>query len=224
MSIYAISDLHLSFGVKDKPMDIFGDRWNNYEIKLKENWNKVVKKEDTVILAGDLSWALYLEESLEDFKFLNELNGTKIILKGNHDYWWTTLNKMNEFVTKNNIKNVKFLHNNCYEIEDYIICGTRFWGYDEDTEDNAKVFNREIGRAKISLDAAKALNLDKEIIFVTHYPPNAELINCVKNYNVKYWIYGHIHSNYEENLVKIDGIESFLTSGDYLNFELLKIN
>jgi predicted phosphohydrolase len=130
---------------------------------------------------------------------------------------------MNEFLTKNNIENVKFLHNNCYEIEDYIICGTRFWGYDEDTEDNVKVFNREIGRAKISLDAAKTLNLDKEIIFVTHYPPNAELINCVKNYNVKYWIYGHIHSNYEENLVKIDDIESFLTSGDYLNFELLKL-
>ena len=223
MSIYAISDLHLSFGVKDKPMNIFGDRWNNYETKLKENWNKVVKEDDTVIIAGDLCWAVYLEEALEDFKYLNELNGTKIILKGNHDYWWTTLNKMNEFIDKNNIKNVKFLHNNCYEVEEFIICGTRFWGYDEDTEDNEKVFNREIGRAKISLEAAKATNSNKNIIFVTHYPPNEEIINCVKNYNVKYWIYGHIHSNYEENLVKIDEIETFLTSGDYLNFELLKI-
>lgn len=223
MSIYAISDLHLSFGVKDKPMDIFGDRWNNYEIKLKENWNKVVKKGDTVIIAGDFCWAVYLEEALEDFEYLNELNGTKIILKGNHDYWWTTLNKMNEFVEKNNIKNVKFLHNNYYEVEDFMICGTRFWGYDEETEDNEKVFNREIGRAKISLEAAKAKDENKKVIFVTHYPPNEEMITCVKNYNVKYWIYGHIHSNYEENLVKIDGIESFLTSGDYLNFELLKL-
>ena len=224
MSIYALSDLHLSFGVKDKTMNIFGERWNNYDQKLKENWNKKVKEEDTVIIAGDLSWAMYLEESLEDFKFLNELNGNKIILKGNHDYWWTTLTKMNKYLEENNIENVKFLYNNCYEIDDFMICGTRYWSYDEETEDNAKVFNREIERAKISLESAKKQNEDKKIIFVTHYPPTEGIIECVKKYNVKYWIYGHIHSNYEDNLVQIDGIESFLTSGDYLNFELLKID
>ena len=223
MAIYALSDLHLSFGVKDKPMDIFGDKWNNYEKKIKENWNRVVKEEDTVVIAGDLSWAVYLEEALEDFNYLNELNGTKIILKGNHDYWWTTLNKMNEFLEKNNIKNVKFLHNNCYEIEDCIICGTRYWGYDEDTLDNVKIFNREIGRARLSLESAKSISPNKNIIFVTHYPPDNNIIKCAKEYNVKYWIYGHVHSNYEENLVKIEGIDTFLTSGDYLNFEVLKI-
>ena len=223
MSIYALSDLHLSFGVKDKPMNIFGDKWNNYEEKLKENWNKTVKNDDTVIIAGDFSWAMYLEETLEDFKFLNKLNGKKIILKGNHDYWWTTLTKMNKYIEQNNIENVKFLYNNCYEIEDYMVCGTRYWSYDEETEDNAKVFNREMERAKLSLECAKKQNNQKEIIFVTHFPPNEKIIECVKEYNVKYWIYGHIHSNYEENLVQIEGIKSFLTSGDYLNFELLKI-
>ena len=223
MAIYALSDLHLSYGVKDKPMNIFGDKWNNYEEKIKENWNKTVKNDDTVIIAGDFSWAMYLEESLEDFKFLNELNGTKIILKGNHDYWWATLTKMNKFLEENEINNVKFLYNNCYEIEDYMICGTRYWCYDEETEDNAKVFNREIERAKLSLECAKKRNENKKIIFVTHFPPNEKIVECVKQYYVKYWIYGHIHSNYEENLAQIDGVKSFLTSGDYLNFELLKI-
>ena len=224
MSIYALSDLHLSFGVKDKPMNIFGDKWNNYEEKIKENWNKTVKNDDTVIIAGDFSWAMYLEETLEDFKFLNKLNGNKIILKGNHDYWWTTLTKMNKYIEDNEINSVKFLYNNCYEIEDYMVCGTRYWSYDEETEDNAKVFNREMERAKLSLECAKSKNNQKEIIFVTHFPPNDKIVECVKEYNVKYWIYGHIHSNYEENLVQIEGIKSFLTSGDYLSFELLKID
>ena len=187
------------------------------------NLNQKVKEEDVVIIAGDISWAMYLEESVEDFKFLDKLNGTKIILKGNHDYWWTTVTKMNKFLEENNIKNIKFLYNNTIELENYMICGTRYWGYDEETEDNEKVFNREIERAKISLEAAKNQNEEKEIIFVTHYPPEEKIIECVKNYNVKYWIYGHIHSNYEENLVKIDGISTFLTSCDYLNFEVMKI-
>ena len=165
MAIYALSDLHLSFGVKDKPMDIFGDKWTNYEEKIKENWNQKVKEEDTVIIAGDISWAMYLEESLEDFRFLNKLNGTKIILKGNHDYWWTTVTKMNNFLEENNIENIKFLYNNTIELENYMICGTRYWGYDEETEDNEKVFKREIERAKLSLEAAKNQNEEKEIIF-----------------------------------------------------------
>lgn len=224
MAIYALSDLHLSFGVKNKPMDIFGDKWKNYEMKLKENWNKKVTVDDTVIIAGDISWAMYLEDSIEDFKFLDTLNGQKIILKGNHDYWWTTVTKMNNFLKENKIENIKFLYNNCYEIEDYLICGTRFWSYDEEAEDNKKIFNRELERAKISLELAKNIDKHKSIIFVTHYPPNEQIIKLVKDYNVKYWIYGHIHSNYEENLVKIDKIETFLTSGDYLNFELLKIS
>jgi predicted phosphohydrolase len=130
---------------------------------------------------------------------------------------------MNNFIEDNKIEKVKFLHNNCYEVENYIICGTRYWSYDEETEDNGKVFNREIERAKISLESAKKISEDKEIIFVSHFPPDNLLIDCVKKYNVKYWIYGHIHSNYEEKIVKLEEIETFLTSGDYLNFELLKI-
>lgn len=223
MAIYALSDLHLSFGVLDKPMDVFGDRWLNYEKRLKENWNKEVNKEDTVIVAGDFCWATYLEDSLADFKFLNELNGRKIMLKGNHDYWWTTLNKLNAFLQENNISNVSFLHNNFYEIENYMICGTRYWAYDEETEDNNKIFNRELLRAQLSLELAKQHAPEKEIIFVTHYPPDEKIINVVKKYNVKYWIYGHIHSKYEENLVRIEGIQTYLTSGDYLEFKPLKL-
>ena len=105
-----------------------------------------------------------------------------------------------------------------------MICGTRYWGYDEETEDNEKVFKREIERAKLSLEAAKNQNADKEIIFVTHYPPEEKIIECVKKYNVKYWIYGHIHSNYEENIIQIDGIKTLLTSCDYLDFNLIRIN
>lgn len=223
MSIYALSDFHLSFGVGDKPMNVFGDKWNQYEEKIRENWNNEVKEDDTVIMAGDFSWATYLEDSLEDFNFLNSLKGNKIMLKGNHDYWWTTLNKLNKFVDSNDIKNVKFLHNNFYSMGEYTICGTRYWSYDEDTEDNAKIFNRELERAKISLEAAKKAYPENKIIFVTHYPPDENIINLVKTYNVKYWIYGHIHSNYEENLVKINGIETYLTSSDYLGFKPLKI-
>lgn len=224
MEIYALSDLHLSFGVKDKPMDIFGDKWSNYEEKIKKNWNQKVKEDDVVIIAGDISWAMYLEESLEDFKYLDSLNGTKIILKGNHDYWWTTVTKMNNFLEENNINNIKFLYNNSIETSKYMICGTRYWSYDEDTEDNQKVFNRELERAKLSLEDTKNKNDKKEIVFVTHYPPDENIIECVKKYNVKYWIYGHIHSNYEENFVKIDEIKTFLTSCDYLDFNLIKIN
>lgn len=223
MAIYALSDLHLSFGIKDKPMDIFGERWANYEERIKENWNKQIKVDDTVIIAGDFCWATYLEDSLPDFKYLSELSGKKILLKGNHDYWWTTLNKLNAFIQKNNISNVSFLHNNFYEVENYIICGTRYWSYTEEAEDNNKIFNRELLRAQISLDAAKAKEPMKEIIFVTHYPPDEKIINLVKKYKVKYWIYGHIHSNYEENLINIDGIKTYLTSGDYLNFIPLKL-
>lgn len=224
MAIYALSDLHLSLGVKDKPMNVFGDKWNDYEAKIKKNWNQKINEDDTVIIAGDISWAMYLEDSLEDFKYISSLNGQKIILKGNHDYWWTTLNKLNNFIQENKLENINFLHNNCYLTEDYIICGTRYWSYDEKADDNNKIFNRELARAKISLDAAKELDSEKSIIFVTHYPPDENIINLVKKYNVKYWIYGHIHSNYEENLVKIDDIKTYLTSADYLEFDPLKLD
>lgn len=218
MAIYAISDLHLSFGT-NKPMDIFGTNWTNYEEKIMKNWCDKVNKDDTVIIAGDLSWSMYLKDTLEDFKFLNILPGNKIILKGNHDYWWESLTKMNNFLKENNFEKIYFLYNNFYETEDYLICGTRYWGLDENNE---KMFNREIERLKLSIESAREKS-SKPIIVVTHYPPDERIINVVKSYNVKKWIYGHIHSNYEQNKVEIPNIDTYLTSCDYLNFDLVKI-
>ena len=118
--IYVIGDLHLSLST-NKPMDIFGGNWDNYDEKIKQNWNKKINNEDTVILPGDLSWAMYLEESIKDFSYLNSLPGKKILLKGNHDYWWDTVTKMNKFLKKNNFENIYFLQNNSFLIEDKII-------------------------------------------------------------------------------------------------------
>lgn len=236
MAIYVISDLHLSFGT-NKPMDIFGDKWKDYEEKIKTDWLAKVTPSDYVILAGDFSWAMYLEESIEDFKFLNSLPGKKILLKGNHDYWWETVTKMENFLKENNFENIYFLHNNCIETEDYLICGTRYWA-EEENQPNDKIFHREIERAKLSLNCAlnkfnencsnnqnypNSQDAQKPIIMVTHYPPDNMLINALKEYPIKKWIYAHIHSNYEESKVEINGIDTYLTSCDYLDFKLIKI-
>ena len=132
MSIYGISDLHLSFGT-DKPMYVFGKLWNNYEEKIKENWINTVKETDTVIIPGDISWGMTLRESLPDFKFINDLHGKKIFLRGNHDYYFSTKNKINKFLDENKLTTLTFLHNNAYEVEDVIIAGTRGWGKTENS-------------------------------------------------------------------------------------------
>ena len=141
MSIYAIADLHLSFGT-NKPMNIFGNVWEEYEEKLKRNWISKIKDTDTVLLPGDFSWGISLEESLKDFEFINNLPGRKILLKGNHDYWWTTLKKMNKFIADNGLKDIEFLYNNAIECEEYIIVGTRGWTFLEN-EENQKILARE---------------------------------------------------------------------------------
>lgn len=223
MAIYAVSDLHLSFGVENKPMNIFGDKWNDYEEKIKKNWLEKVKPDDIVILSGDFSWATYLEETKKDFEFLNSLPGKKYILKGNHDYWWTTLKKMNDFLKENNFENINFIYNNAFDIGGYTLAGTRYWDYDSETIDNEKIYEREILRAKLSLDAAKKIDENKPIIFTTHYPPDARIVEALREYNIKIWLYGHIHTKYEDNLVKIENIETYLTSCDYIDFDLMPI-
>lgn len=221
MATFVISDLHLSFGV-NKPMDIFGERWNNYEEKIKKDWLSKVHEEDFVIIAGDFSWATYLNEALEDFKWIDSLPGTKIILKGNHDYWWETVTKMNRFLKDNNINSIVFLYNNCIETDSYLICGTRYWN-DEDGMDNEKIYNREIERAKISLNFAKNIDSDKPICMCTHYPPDERILAALEDYDIKLWIYAHIHSNYDEHIANTGNIKSILTSCDYMNFKLLEI-
>lgn len=219
MSIFAISDLHLSFGV-DKPMDIFYG-WDNYTDRIKANWLRLVKPDDTVILPGDLSWALKPEESLEDFKFLESLPGKKILLKGNHDLWWSTVKKLREFWELNGISSVNIVFNNCVVIEGYAIAGTRGWFYDE--KGTVKVKMREAGRLEASLKAAEETGLP--ILTFLHYPPVyndsvcGEIFDVLKRHNIKKVYHGHIHGAGLNNAVKsYEGIEFKLVSCDCIDF------
>ena len=234
MSIYTIGDVHLSFH-KNKPMSIFGENWEGHEEKIKENWIKNVKEDDLVVLPGDFSWATYLKDTYKDFCYLNELPGKKVLLKGNHDYWWTTVKSMRNFLEENKFKNIDFIYNTAYEFEDYIIAGTRGWGQNE--EEEKKLLKREILRLELSLKKAEELNENnkKEIIVFFHFPPIAnininnneenEFIQLMKKYNVKRCYYGHLHSTSIKEAVEGNyyGIEFKLVSADSLKFQLLKI-
>lgn len=235
MSIYAIADLHLSLNEK-KPMDIFGDNWKSHEKKIKEDWQTKVKENDLVLLPGDFSWAMHLKDMYEDFKFINDLPGKKILLKGNHDYWWTTLTKMREFIEKNNFENIDFLYNNSYEYNNTSIVGTRGWSL-TDNENGDKMNHREQERLKLSLEDAIKNEEDKEIICIMHYPPikrnednnfidfSCEYIDIMKKYNVQTCLYGHLHGNSHKEAFEgiYQGINFKLVSADYLNFSLYKV-
>lgn len=234
MSIFVIADLHLSFK-NPKPMNIFGDNWENHEKKIKEDWTKKVTDKDLVVLPGDFSWAMNIEDTYLDFKYLNELPGKKLLLKGNHDYWWTTLKKMRAYLEENDFNTIDFIYNNSYCYENYIITGTRGWSLN-DLEGNGKILNRELGRLELSLqEGITKFGTDKEILVFMHYPPitnsailnNLELkfVNVMKKYNVKRCMYGHLHSRSHKDAIEgiVDGIQFNLVSGDYLDFKLMKI-
>lgn len=231
MAIYAISDLHLSLGI-EKQMDIFGDNWIKHEEKIKENWISKVTENDLVLLPGDFSWAMYLEETVKDFEFINNLPGKKLLLKGNHDYWWTTLKKIKEFLKENKFENIDFLYNNSYFFDNKIIAGTRGWS--EQEEQAEKIIRRENIRLRLSLkDGVEKYGEDKEIIVCMHYPPfnsyeeiDLNFIKTMKEYNVKKCIYGHIHGESQKEAKQgiIDGIEIKMVSSDYLNFDLVKVS
>lgn len=237
MSIYVIGDLHLPFG-KDKPMDIFGEKWQGYTEKLEIEWKETVKPEDTVILAGDFSWATYLQDTYNDFDFINKLPGRKILLKGNHDYWWTTVTNMNKYLEEMNFKNIDFLYNNSFEIEDKVIVGTRGWAL-LDSENSEKMINREAGRLELSIKSAiEKYGTNKEIICIMHYPPitsskmkneytyDSKFLDIMKKYNISKCYYGHLHADSHKDAVEgnIEGIEFNLISGDYLQFKLKLID
>ena len=235
MSIYAIADLHLSFS-KNKPMDIFGENWKNHTEKLKENWMKKIEKEDYIILPGDFSWAMYLEETKKDFEYLNSLPGTKILLKGNHDFWWETVTKINKFLEENNITNVKILYNNSYLVENRIIVGTRGWNI-LDSEEDSKMIKREAIRLELSIqDGIKKYGTNKEIIAFLHYPPiikdyitnpeKSEIVKILNKYGIKKCYYGHLHGKAHDEAIEgtIEKITYKLISADYLNFEPQKID
>ena len=226
--IYAIGDLHLSFN-EDKPMDIFGDNWENHEEKIKQDWLKKVNENDLVLLPGDFSWSMHLKDTIKDFEYLNSLPGKKILLKGNHDYWWTTVTNMRNFLEENNFQNIDFLHNNSYEYEGYIIAGTRGWIQSADEEDK-RLVQREVQRLELSIqDGIKKYGEDKPIIVNMHYPPIANgpspFMEVMKKYNVRKCIYGHLHGESIKEAIEgiHDGIEIKLVSSDSLNFTLWKV-
>ena len=223
MSLYAIGDLHLSLG-SDKPMDVFGGGWENYLEKIKEGFSRL-DSGDLCVLCGDTSWAMSMEESFDDFMFIESLPGKKLILKGNHDYWWTTVAKMKAFFQKHSIESVDIVHNNCFFYEGAAICGTRGWMTEgeADTEQNVKIMVREASRLRASLAAAGGA---EEKLCFFHYPPrynNAvckDIINVMNEFNVSKCWYGHIHSHGRRFAVQgaVEGIDYKLISADYVNF------
>ena len=234
MSIFVIADLHLSFK-NPKPMDIFGDNWENHAEKIKKDWITKVTEKDLVVLPGDFSWETYLEDTIRDFEYINNLPGKKLMLKGNHDYWWTTITSMKKFLQENNFTNIDFLYNNSFEFEEKILCGTRGWNI-TDEENNEKLINRELGRLELSLkDGIKKYNKGKEIIVFMHYPPitnnmiysgaENKFINLMKKYNIKKCYYGHLHGQSIKDAVEgeIQGINFKLVSADSLDFKLIKL-
>lgn len=221
MALFAISDLHLSFGT-DKPMNVFKG-WENHTERLENAWRRVVGEDDTVVLGGDTSWALKTDDAAPDFKFIDRLPGKKILLKGNHDLWWPTVKKLREFFEKNDIKTVDILYNNSFSAGDYSICGSRGWLYDGSGEKDAKVIKRECGRIETSLTLGTK-NGQIPILFL-HYPPVygdfvcEEIFSVIKRFGVKDVYYGHIHGTGLYNTVKeYDGVNFHLISCDCVDF------
>lgn len=226
MALYTISDLHLPLGI-NKPMNIFGSAWDNYVERLGDNWQDTVGANDTVVLPGDFSWATYLEQSVADFEFLDKLNGRKILSKGNHDYWWTTMNKMKKFVAEQGFKNIEFMQNNAFRYEDTAICGSRGWihpQWDGFGENDRKIYDREVIRAELALQGADGCD---DIIFFSHYPVRSsksgenEMTELLRKYNVKDIVYGHLHGSAHKYAVtgERDGIQYHFVSADYLRFK-----
>lgn len=223
MSLFAIADTHLSFGT-DKPMDVFHG-WQDYVPRLAENWRAVVRDDDTVVIAGDISWGMDLAQALPDFRFLHELPGRKLILKGNHDYWWSTRKKAETCFAENGLTTLSVLFNNAFEVGEAAVCGTRGWLAESCSDEDRKVLLREAGRLQMSLDAAKAFG--KEPVVFLHYPPvNAdgtwcpELFDVLRKEGVKRVYYGHLHGPSCRMAVQgeLDGIRLTLISCDALHF------
>lgn len=222
MSLFAIADTHLSFGT-DKPMNIFRG-WQDYETRLEKNWRNIVTDNDTVVIAGDISWAMSLEQSKNDFAFLDSLPGEKLILKGNHDYWWNTRRKIESFWEENGFNTLRLVHNSAYKVGDFAVCGTRGWFYDAETDVDKKVLLREAGRLRTSISEAKKLGCEP-IVFL-HYPPISqtaecrELLSVLEEEKIRRCYYGHLHGagKYRAFTGEHNGIDFSLISGDFLEF------
>lgn len=238
MSIFSIADLHLSLSA-NKTMDVFGSRWVGYMAKIEKNWRAIVNDDDFVIIPGDISWAMSIEDAKADFTFIDSLPGKKLLGKGNHDYWWESMTKMKNALSSWNISTIDFLYNNAYVAEDYIICGTRGWYLDEKQQnvthetDYTKIVARETMRLNMSLneavkkrDSAKAEDgYVREILVFLHFPPVfknficREFINKLKEYNIRHCYFGHIHGSYTvPRTFECENITFTLISADFLHF------
>ena len=228
MAVYAIADLHLSFGT-DKPMDVFGG-WSNYTERIRNNWQHLVEEDDTVVIAGDISWAMKLTDTEADFSFINGLKGKKILMKGNHDYWWSTKAKMDKFIAEKGFDTLSILHNNYYAVEGRALCGSRGWFYDAETDDDMLILRREAGRLRMSIEPAVRDGYDP-IVFL-HYPPIYndmecdEILDVLREFGVKDCCYGHIHGGAAARKAFVGekyGIRFRLISCDHLGFTPLRV-
>ncbi len=228
MSLFAIADLHLSLN-SNKPMDVF-EGWKDYVPRLEKNWRAAVGERDTVVVAGDISWAMKLEEAAADFRFLDALPGRKLILKGNHDYWWSTRKKIEEFFEGNSITTVGIIHNSACNVGGLTVCGTRGWLYDAESAEDRKIVAREVGRLNASLDAAGELG-GKPVVFL-HYPPVydgmecAEIMDVLVERRISDCYYGHIHGSAAARRSptgEYRGVKMHLISSDYLGFRPLLV-
>ena len=234
MALYVLADLHLS-QTADKPMDVFGAKWENHTEKILNNWQSTVLPEDTVVIPGDVSWGMNFCSSAEDLRFVHALNGKKIIAKGNHDFWWQTMRKLTAFTEKNGLDTVSFLHNNAYYEQGFIICGTRGWALSETPSTADKqIITREAGRLRLSLECGEKLkeeHPEAETLVFLHYPPAYGELVCapiaavLEEYGVKRCYYGHLHNIKAESLAsRIGGARLYCVSADVINFKPMRID
>ncbi|MCI1944790.1 metallophosphoesterase [Clostridium luticellarii] len=223
MALFAISDLHLDM-TGNKPMDIFGDNWIGHDEKIKSNWIDKVKDEDTVLIAGDMSWSMNMGNGFLDLEWIHDLPGRKVMVKGNHDYWWGSITKLN-----NLYEDMDFIQNNFFVYKDYALCGTRGWscpGSENFSQHDEKIYNRELMRMRNSLSRAEEAGYSKFIVLI-HYPPigerfmNSGFRDIFEEYSVEKVIYGHIHGNasMKAETGELNGVEYILTSADYIDFD-----
>ncbi len=230
MALYTIGDTHLSLGAQ-KPMDVFGGVWRNYEEKLRQSLTDLLTEEDVLVIAGDFSWGMSLEEALPDFRFLDQFPGKKVLLKGNHDYWWETVSKMQRFFEKNAINSLQFLHNNCIFYKGVALCGTRGWFYDPAASQEDKIFRREVIRLEASLKAAREQDGGCQLICFLHYPPVfagtevPEITRLLESYGVSQCYYGHLHGESCRGAFngRRGGVDYHLISADYVQFRPVTI-
>lgn len=232
MKVFALSDLHLSFQT-DKPMNVFGEKWDNYEDRIKQNWNLKVCADDIVIVAGDISWAMNISETQKDFEYIGSLAGKKVMVRGNHDYWWKAISTVRATVPNS----IYAIQNDALKLGNFIFCGTRGWlvperGKELSAEDK-KIYNRELIRLEMALSRATELKTDADkIICVLHFPPfNSELednefTSLIEKYNIKTVVYGHLHgkTKYPTNLIEKNGVKYYLSSCDKIGFSPILID